>query len=131
MTAAEDWAMEAHRLVDSKGPDGIAHLLTDDFVQESYRNELRKSGNVFLETVQLMYDMGLHVSGKVVATAGDYCVLTHRVYHHPTRDVELLAISQWTPDGHLRRLVEFDAADLERALAMLGDIAGEPVDVVP
>jgi len=120
------WAMEAHRLVEADGPAGIAHLLTDDFVQESRRVELRETGAGFLGTMRVMRDMGLHVSGRVIATAGELCVLTHREYHHPTATVVVLAISQWTPAGQLRRLIEFDADDNELAVALLGELAGEP-----
>lgn len=127
MTPAERWAMEAHALVEADGPDGIAHLLTDDFVQESHRVELRETGTGFLDTVRMMREVGMHVTGHVVATAGDLCVLTHREYLHGNSTVALLAISCWTTDGRLQRLIEFDADDLDRALAVLGEVSGEPV----
>ena len=119
--------MAAHELVEADGPDGIAHLLTDDFVQETHRVQLQGTGTGFLETVQSMREMGLHVSGQVIATAGDLHVLTHREYRHPTSTVTLLAISEWTPEGRLRRLIEFDTGDTDRALEVLGEVAGEPV----
>lgn len=127
MTSAQRWAMEAHELVEAGGPDGIAHLLTDDFVQESRRVELRETGFGFLQTVRVMRDMGMHVSGRIVATAGDLCVLTLREYHHPRSMVSLLAVSVWTEDGRLRRLIEFDAHDTESALEVLGEVSGELV----
>ena len=126
-TSAERWAMAAHALVEADGPAGIAHLLTDDFVQESHRVGLREHGTGFLETVQTMREMGLHVSGRVVATAGDLFVLTRREYHHPTSTVVLLAISEWTSAGQLRRLIEFDADDTANALAILFEVSGAPV----
>ncbi len=122
--------MEAHALVEADGPTGIAHLLTDDFVQESHRVELRESGGGFLDTVQAMRDMGMHVAGHVVATAGDLYVLTHREYRHPTSTVVLLAISEWTTDGRLRRLIEFDAHDTVRAVEVLAEVAGAPAVLV-
>jgi hypothetical protein len=127
MTPAERWAIEAHALVEADGPDGIARLLTDDFVQETYRVQLQGTGTGFLETVRSMREMGLHVSGRVIATAGDFHVLTHREYHHPTSTVTLLAISEWTAEGRLRRLIEFNDDDTEHALEVLADVAGLPV----
>lgn len=127
MTSAQRWAMAAHELVETMGPDGIAHLLTDDFVQESRRVRLRETGVGFLQTVRVMRDMGVHVSGRIVATAGDLCVLTQREYHHPRETVTLLAVSVWTAEGRLRRLIEFDAHDTDSALELLAEVSGEVV----
>jgi hypothetical protein len=128
LTPAQRWAVEAHEIVETRGPDGLAHLLADDFVQESHRGGLLETGGAgMLGTVQSMREMGLHVSGTTVAVAGDHSVLTRRTYHHPSADVELLAISLWDEHGKLHRLIEFDARDLDRALVVLGEVTGLPV----
>jgi hypothetical protein len=127
-TSAQRWAAQAHTIIEEEGQAGLAHLLADGFVQETHRGvpqAIRRDG--LLGTVRSMRDMGLHVSGVTVATAGDLCVLTHRSYRHGPTTVELLAISVWTVDGLLERLVEFEVGALDEALTTLADATGEPV----
>jgi len=127
-TSAQRWAARAHELIETEGPPGLEGLLADGFVQETHRGipqAIRRDG--LLGTVRSMRDMGLHVSGVTVATAGDLSVLTRRSYRHGPTTVELLAISVWTADGLLERLVEFDVGSLEEALEMLAGITEEPV----
>ncbi len=127
-TSAQRWAEAAHRSIEAAGPAGLSELLHDDFVQESHRvesMEIRREG--LLGAVRMMKEMGLHVAGEPVAVAGDLYLLTRRRYLHDRETVALLAISAWNDDGRLMRLVEFDAAALDEALATLGELSGEPV----
>lgn len=127
-TSAQRWADAAHRAIEAAGPAGLSDMLADDFVQESYRSgslTLRREG--MLGTVRMMKEMGLHVAGEPVAIAGDLHLLTRRRYVHERDMVELLAISEWTADGRLVRLVEHDADALDEALAVLADLSGAPV----
>jgi hypothetical protein len=127
-TSAQRWAAEAHRLVEAAGPSGLEGLLADGFVQETHRGvpqAIRRDG--LLGTVRSMRDMGLHVSGVTIATAGDLSVLTQRSYRHGPTTVELLAISIWSPDGLLERLIEYDVSSLDEALDTLAEVTGEPV----
>jgi hypothetical protein len=127
-TSAQRWAAQAHAIIEAEGPSGLAGLLADGFVQETHRGgpqAIRRDG--LLGSVRSMRDMGLHVSGFTVATAGDLSVLTQRSYRHGPTTVELLAISVWTVDGLLQRLIEYDVSSLEEALATLADVTGEPV----
>jgi hypothetical protein len=50
-----------------------------------------------------------------------------RRYLHEDETVELLAISAWSADGRLVRLVEYDAGALDEALAALAELSGAPV----
>jgi len=127
-TSAQGWATEAHALIEAAGPSGLDGLLADGFVQETHRGvpqAIRRDG--LLGTVRSMRDMGLHVSGVTIATAGDLSVLTQRSYRHGDTTVELLAISIWSPDGLLERLIEYDVSSLDEALATLAEVTGEPV----
>jgi len=127
-TSAQRWAARAHALIEAEGPTGLEGLLADGFVQETHRgvpHAIRREG--LLGTVRSLRDMGLHVSGVTVATAGDLSVLTRRSYRHDDTTVELLAISIWSPDGLLERLIEYDVGSLDDALATLAEVSGEPV----
>jgi hypothetical protein len=131
-TSAQQWADRAHALIEAKGPDGLAEVLRDDFVQESRRVtslEVRRDG--MLGAARTMRDMGLHVSGVAVAVAGDLCVLTRRSYTNSSSVVELLAVSVWDEDGRLVRLIQFDVDALDAALAELAEVAGEPAVLLP
>ena len=131
-TSAQRWASEAHRRIEARGRDGLATILSEDFVQESRRGlGFRFDRQSVLGTVRSMRDLGMHISGAPVAVAGDRCLLTRRAYAHGATVVELLAVSVWNEDGTLRRLVEFDVDDLDEALATLGEVSGnEPVRMV-
>jgi hypothetical protein len=127
-TSAERWAEDAHRAIEASGPDGLSHVLADEFVQESHRSgsiAIRREG--LLDTVRMMKTMDLHVAGEPIAVAGDLHLLTRRRYLHEHDTVELLAISAWNADGLLLRLVEYDAGALDEALAALAELAEEPV----
>lgn len=127
-TSAQRWAEVAHRAIEASGPDGLSDVLADDFVQESHRSgpiEIRREG--LLGTVRMMKEMGLHVAGEPIAVAGDLYLLMRRRYLHERETVELLAISAWNADGHLARLVEYDASALDEALAALAELSGEAV----
>ena len=127
-TSAQRWAVAAHSAIEAAGPAGLGDILADDFVQESHRSgslSVRREG--MLGTVRMMKEMGLHVAGEPVAVAGDLHLLTRRRYVHERDTVELLAISEWSVDGRLVRLVEYDAGALDAALAALADLSGEPV----
>ncbi len=127
-TSAQRWAVQAHAIIEAEGQQGLARLLADGFVQETHRGvpqAIRRDG--LLGSVRSMRDMGLHVSGVTVATSGDLSVLTRRSYRHGPTTVDLLAISVWTTDGLLERLIEFDVSSLEEAVAMLAGITGQPV----
>jgi len=131
-TSAQQWAELAHALIESKGPDGLAEVLRDDFVQESRRVTslmVRREG--MLGATRTMRDMGLHVSGLAVAVAGDRCLLTRRSYTSTGSIVELLAVSIWDEDGRLVRLIEFEVDALDAALVELARVAGEPAEVLP
>lgn len=131
-TSAQRWANQAHALIEAKGPDGLAEVLRDDFVQESRRVaslEVRRDG--LLGAARTMREMGLHVSGATLAVAGDLCVLTRRSYTNAKSVVELLAVSVWDEDGHLVRLIEFDVDAHDAALAELARVAGEPAVLLP
>jgi hypothetical protein len=131
-TSAQQWAERANALIEAKGPDGLAEVLRDDFVQESRRVAslvVRREG--MLGAARTMRDMGLHVSGVAVAVAGDLCVLTRRSYRNASSVVELLAVSVWDEDGRLVRLIEFDAEALDVALVELARVAGEPAVLLP
>lgn len=131
-TRAQVWAKQASELIDERGPAGLATILSDDFVQESRRGpQLRLDAPRLLGTLKTMRSLGMRVSGTPVAVAGEQCVLTRRRYAHRDESVELLAVSVWTDDGKVERLIEFDADDLERALAVLGETADAPVVLVP
>ena len=106
----------------------MSALLADEFVQESHRGgsiEIRREG--LLGTVRMMKEMGLHVAGEPIAVAGDLHLLIRRRYLHERDTVELLAISVWTVDGRLVRLIEYDAGALDVALATLAELSGMPV----
>jgi hypothetical protein len=127
-TSAQRWAEAAHRAIEFSGPAGLIDVLADEFVQESHRSgpiAIRREG--LLGTVRMMKEMGLHIAGEPIAVAGDLHLLTRRRYVHERRTVELLAVSAWSADGRLVRLVEFDADALDEALAALGELSGEPV----
>ena len=127
-TSAERWAEAAHRAIEASGPEGLSGVLADEFVQESHRSgsiTIRRAG--FLDTVRMMKTMDLHVAGEPIAVAGDLHLLMRRRYLNERETVELLAISAWNADGRLVRLVEYDAAALDEALAALAELAGEPV----
>jgi hypothetical protein len=127
-TSAQRWAEAAHRAVEADGPAGLSGLLADDFLQESHRGgsiTIRREG--LLGTVRMMKEMGLHVAGEPIAVAGDLHLLLRRRYLHGPDTVELLAISVWNADGHLARLVEYDAEELDEALAHLAELSREPV----
>jgi hypothetical protein len=131
-TSAQQWAERANALIEAKGPDGLAEVLGDDFVQESRRVAslvVRREG--MLGAARTMRDMGLHVSGVAVAVAGDLCILTRRSYTNASSVVELLAVSVWDEDGRLVRLIEFDVDALDVALAELARVAGEPAVLLP
>ncbi len=130
-TSATRWAVQAHRLIETSGRDGLATLLADDFVQESHRGigfTFDRQG--LLGTVRSMRELGMHISGTAIAVAGDRCLLTRRGYQHGSTEAELLAVSVWNEDGRLSRLIEFDVDDLDAALEALGDVAGAPVQVL-
>ncbi|RLE25403.1 MAG: hypothetical protein DRJ50_02995 [Actinobacteria bacterium] len=129
-TSAQQWADRAHALIEAKGPDGLAHVLRHDFVQES-RTSLVVRREGLLGSARTMYEMGLHVSGHAVAVAGDLCVLTRRVYRNASSVVELLAVSVWDEDGLLVKLIEFDIDALDAALAELTLVAGQPAVLLP
>jgi hypothetical protein len=127
-TSAQRWAARAYAIVEDRGPDGLAELLADGFVQETHRGlpqEFKRDG--LLGSVRSMREMDLHVSGFTVATAGDRCVLTSRSYHHTQTTVELLAVSVWNADGQLERLIEYDVTALDEAVAKLAEVSGQPV----
>ena len=127
-TSAQRWAEAAHRAIEAAGPEGLSEVLADDFVQESHRGgslAIRREG--LLGTVRMMREMGLHVAGEPIAVAGDLHLLIRRRYLHDQDTVELLAISEWTPDGRLARLVEYDDHALDEALAALAEMSGECV----
>lgn len=127
-TSAQRWADEAHRAVEASGPAGLEHVLADDFEQVSHRTgpiAIRREG--LLGSVRLMREMGLHVAGDHVATAGDLHLLTRRRYLHGPDTVELLAISVWNVNGQLVRLEEYDVDALDEALATLAQLSGDTV----
>ena len=127
-TSAQRWAEAAHRAIEAEGTTGLSDLLADEFVQESHRGgsiTIRREG--LLGTVRMMKEMGLHVAGEPVAVAGDLHLLIRRRYLHEDDTVELLAISVWTVDGRLVRLIEYDAGALDVALATLAELSGVPV----
>lgn len=129
-TSAQRWAARAHALIEAKGPDGLAEILRDDFIQESRTSMVVKREGL-LGTTRTMREMGLHVNGAAVAVAGDLCVLTRRSYANASRVVELLAVSVWDENGCLVRLIEFDVDALDAALAELAQVAGEPAVLLP
>lgn len=127
-TSAQRWARAAHAAIEASGPAGLADVLSDEFVQESHRgipSATRRNG--LLGTVRMLRDMDLHVAGDHLAVAGDLHLLTRRSYRSGDQVVELLAVSAWTEDGRLRRLVEFDLDDLDAALGALGELSGVAV----
>lgn len=127
-TRAQRWARAAHAAIEERGPDGLAAVLSDDFVQESRRgtpNATRRDG--LLGTVRVMRDMDLHVAGSHLAIAGDLHLLTQRSYRHDDQIVELLAVSAWNDDGRLSRLVEFDVDALDDALEVLAELSDDPI----
>lgn len=125
---AQRWAIAAHEAIEADGPAGLLPLLSDDFVQESHRGlHTSATGDALLGTVRVMRDMDTHVAGVHVAVAGDLHLLTRRAYRHGDDVVELLAVSAWTDEGKLSRLVEFDAGALEQALQVLAELSREPV----
>jgi len=120
--------VDAHRAIEASGPEGLSGVLADEFVQESHRSgsiTIRRAG--FLDTVRMMKTMDLHVAGEPIAVAGDLHLLMRRRYLNERETVELLAISAWDTSGRLVRLVEYDAGALDKALAALAELAGEPV----
>lgn len=130
-TSAQRWAEAAHRAIEAEGPSGLSDVLADEFVQESHRGgsiTIRRDG--LLGTVRMMKEMGLHVAGEPLAVAGDLHLLIRRRYLHGPDTVDLLAISVWTADGRLTRLIEYDADELDEALTALADCSGEPVVVL-
>ena len=129
-TSAQQWAERAHALIEAKGPEGLAGVLRDDFVQES-RTSLKVRRDGLLGSSRSMREMGLHVSGSSVAVAGDRCVLTRRLYTNASSVVELLAVSVWDEDGLLVRLIEFNVDALDDALVELARVAGEPAVLLP
>ncbi|GEM_PF-4870646 len=127
-TRAQLWAAAAHEAIEAEGPAGLVPLLGDDFVQESHRGmQTSATGEALLGTVRVMRDMDTHVAGVHVAVAGDLHLLTRRAYRHGNDVVELLAVSEWTEEGKLSRLVEFDADAVDQALDVLAEMSGEPV----
>lgn len=127
-TRAQQWATAAHDAIEAEGPAGLVPLLDDDFVQESHRGIPNSaSGDALLGTVRVMRDMNTHVAGVHVAVAGDLHLLTRRAYRHDDDVVELLAVSAWTEEGKLSRLVEFDAGAIDHALQVLAELSREPV----
>ena len=127
-TSAQRWAEAAHRAIEAPGPDGLSDVLADDFILESHRSgpiAIRREG--LLDTAQMMKAMGLHIAGETIAVAGDLHLLMLRRYLHERDTVELLAVSAWNADGHLVRLVEYDASAIDEALAALGELSGEVV----
>ncbi len=130
-TSAARWAAQAHHVIETSGRDGLAALLADDFVQESRRGVgFTFDRQALLGTVRSMRELGMHVSGTAIAVAGDRCLLTRRAYQHGATAAELLAVSVWSEDGRLSRLIEFDVDDLDSALQTLGDVSGAPVQVL-
>lgn len=129
-TPVQDWAAAAHRLISEQGRDGVAAVLADDFVQESRRGVgFRFDREALLGTVRSMRELGMQIRGTPVAVAGDRWLLTKRVYQHGSTAQELLAVSDWNEAGKLRRLIEFDVADVDDALATLREVSGDQ-DVV-
>lgn len=127
-TRAQQWAQAAHEAIEADGPSGLLPLLSEDFVQESHRGlSTTARGDALLGTVRVMREMDTHVAGTHVAVAGDLHLLTRRAYRHRGEVVELLAVSVWTEDGKLCRLVEFDADALDEALGVLADLSGTDV----
>lgn len=125
-TSAQRWADEARLNVNALSPDGYARLLHADFVQESRRSAPFTFNRAqALGSVDTMRRMGLHVGGVDVAVAGAYHLLTQRRYEHRQGVVELLAVSAWTPDGLLLRMIEFELDALDDAMGELGTLAGE------
>jgi hypothetical protein len=127
-TNAQRWADAARLALNSTGLAGFATFLADGFVQESRRSapfEFHRTH--VLGSLEMMTQMGLTVDGTDIATAGDQCLLTQRVYRHRTGSEELLAVSVWDDQGHLVRFIEFDPEDLDEALETLAAVSGEPV----
>jgi hypothetical protein len=127
-TAAQRWAAHAYEVIATSGSAGLAAVLADDFEQESRRGaRLHLDARRFLSTLRTMREFGMRVGGSTVAVAGECCLLTRRQYVQQGNAVELLAVSVWNDDGRLARLIEFDADDLDEALAVLAEVSGEPV----
>jgi len=131
-TRAQILAQRAYELIESSGQTGLASVLADGFVHESRRGRhFDLDAPHLLDTLKTMRSLGMHISGITVAIAGERCVLTRRRYARVDREVELLAISKWTDDDRLERLIEFDPDDLDPALAALAEVSGEPVVILP
>jgi hypothetical protein len=127
-TRAQVWAQHAYELITARGAAGLAEVLADDFEQDSRRGPgIRLDSRRLLDTVTAMRELGMRVAGSPVAVAGECCLLTRRHYTQMGREVELLAVSVWTEDGHLARLIEFDADHLDEALSALGEVSGETI----
>ncbi|NQY55527.1 MAG: hypothetical protein HRT86_03420 [Ilumatobacteraceae bacterium] len=130
-TAARRWADEARLHVNALSPDNYARLLHADFVQESRRSApFTFNREQALGSVDTMRQMGLHVGGIDVAVAGAYHLLTQRRYEHRQGVVELLAVTAWTTDGLLLRMIEFELDALDDAMVELGTLAGEDPIIV-
>ena len=127
-TSAQQWADDARSALNATGLAGFSRFLADGVVPESRRsNPFEFNRTQVLGSLEMMWQMELTVGGTDIATAGDRCLLTRRTYEHSTGTSELLAVSVWDDQGHLVRFVEFDADALDDALAVLGEVSGEPV----
>lgn len=124
LTSAQRWARDVRRQINERTMTGYEQFLDEGFVQES-RRSLGFSYNreQALGSIDTLRQMGLHVDGEDVATAGQLHLLTRRRYEHRQAVTVLLAVTAWTAEGRLHRMVEFDAAALPAALAELESLA--------
>ncbi len=125
-TPAQRWADEARLHVNALSPDNYRRIVHPDFVQESRRSApFTSNRDQALGSIETMRQMGLHVGGVTVAVAGPHHLLTRRRYEHRQGVSELLAVTEWTDDGRIIRMVEFEDDALDDALAELGSAAGQ------
>jgi hypothetical protein len=130
-TTAQRLAQRAHELLELRDDENFADLLSDGFVHEPRLGEgFRFDRDHMMGTVHAAREFGMHISGTAVAVAGDNCVLTRRAYQQGARSSQLLAISMWSDNGKLERLIEFDADDLDAALEALAEVSDDPVIVL-
>lgn len=130
-THAQRWTEMARQIIENEGRDSFDSLLTHNFVQESRRvDHFGLDRAALLALYDTMKELDFHITGVDIAVAGQFHVLTRRGYTTPQTSTELLAISEWSAGGRLNRLIEFDLDELDKALAELGEAAGEPVVMV-
>ncbi|MEO1057758.1 MAG: hypothetical protein AAFY28_12655 [Actinomycetota bacterium] len=125
-TPAQQWADEARLHVNALSPDNYRRIVHPDFVQESRRSApFTANREQALGSIETMRQMGLHVAGVTVAVAGPHHLLTRRRYEHRQGVVELLAITEWTADGKIIRMIEFEVDALDDAVDELRSAAGD------